>query len=270
MIDTRVQQRALTAVHQGVYVVGPPAPIPLGDETAALLAVGDDSWLSHITAGGIYDVIVVPPDAPIHVTTLHARLQREGIVVHRSRTLTPADVRMHEGLPITSVARTLLDLAEMLPSRDVERAVDEALGRRLVTLDELQDVIRRNRGRKGAAILTRFIAWRTNNSGSRTRWERMAARAFTTAGFPPFVQNRRYLGFQHDFLWLKQGVALEINGSWHQTRLNGERDEGRRSRLLKAGLDPNEVTNSQVEDNVWEVVAYMAARLARRDPRLWD
>jgi very-short-patch-repair endonuclease len=269
MVDSRLRSGALTPAHDGVYVVGHLGPISLGDETAALLAAGMDSVLSHLTAGVIYDVIVVPAGTPVHVTTRHARLHRDGIVVHRSRTLRAVDIEVHNGLPITSVARTLLDIAEMLPARDTERAVDEALGRKLVTLAAIQDVIARNNGRKGAGVLKRFVTWRTTNSGSRTKWERMAARAFRQADFPPFEQNARYLGFEHDFLWRKQGVTLEIDGSWHLTRLNDARDEAKRSRVRKAGLAPSAVTNTQVETNILGVVAYMAARLARRDPALW-
>jgi very-short-patch-repair endonuclease len=167
---------------------------------------------------------------------------------------------------VTSVARTLLDLAEILTMRDVERAVDEALGRKLVTLRELRDVIKRNNGRKGAGILKRFVEWRVNNSGSRTKWERMAARVFTAANFPPFEQNVSYLGFQHDFLWRAHGVTLEIDGSWHDTRLNGEKDVVKRKRVEDAGLDPNVVTNTDVEERIFEVVAHMAVRLWLRDP----
>jgi very-short-patch-repair endonuclease len=270
MIQTRVSSRALTAVHDGVYVVGGPDPIPLGDETAALLAVGDDSILSHLTAGMIWEIIVVPVGMPIHVTSPHSRLRRKGVVVHRSRTLHPVDTRVRDGLPVTSVARTLLDLAEILTTRDTERAVDEALGRQLVTLRELGDVIERNNGRKGAGILRRFVEWRVNNSGSRTKWERMAAQAFRAANFPPFEQNVRYLGFQHDFLWREHGVALEIDGSWHNTRLTGEKDAVKSKRLKDAGLDPNMVTNTDVEERIFEVVAHMAVRLWLRDPARRD
>jgi very-short-patch-repair endonuclease len=266
MIRSRLKTGYLIRVHDGVYVVAHLAPIELGDETAALLAVGDDSCVSHLTAAVTHDIIVVPVGTPIHVTTPHARMNRSGIVVHRSQTLTPVDVTVHEGLPITSVARTLLDIAELSPMRDIERAVDEALGRKLATLGEIQDVIVRSNGRKGAGILKRFVEWRTNNSGSRTKWERMAARAFRTANFPPFEQNVRFVGFEHDFLWRKHMVTLEIDGSWHGTRLNGERDVRKRARLRKAGFDPNRVTDTQVEENILEVVALVAGRLALRDP----
>lgn len=270
MIRSRVRSGRLIPRHNGVYIVAPVTPIPLGDETAALLAVGEDSVLSHLTAGVVYEIVVVPIGTPIHVTTPHTRMHREGIVVHRSYTLHPVDIRIHEGLRITSVARTLLDVAEILPMRDVERAVDEALGRRLVTISEIRDVIRRNNGKKGAGILTRFIDWRAHNTGSRTKWERMAANGFRVANFPPFEQNVKYRGFSHDFLWRKQEVTLEINGSWHLTRLNSERDLTKRSQLIKAGFDPNEASNTQVEERLSEVVTHMAARLARSDETIWE
>jgi very-short-patch-repair endonuclease len=266
MVGSRLASGALVSAHDGVYIVGHVGPIPLGDETAALLAIGDDSYLSHLTAGVVYDIIVVPAGTPIHVTTPRARMHRPGIVVHRSQTLTPVDITVYEGLPITSVARTLLDLAEILSMRDIERAVDEALLRKLVTVAQIKDVIARSNGRRGAGILKRFVDWRTNNGASRTKWERMAANAFRTANFPPFEQNVRYLGFEHDFLWRKHMVTLEIDGWWHETRLNGERDVQKRALLRKTGFDPNQVTNTLVEENILEVVALMAGRLALHDP----
>jgi very-short-patch-repair endonuclease len=193
-------------------------------------------------------------------------MHRSGIVVHRSQTLTPVDITVYDGLPMTSVARTLLDLAEILTMRDLERALDEALLRKLVTLREVRDVIARSNGRKGAGALKALVKWRVNNSASRTRWERMAAHAFRRANLPPFEQNVSYLGFQHDFLWREHMVTLEIDGWWHGTRLNGERDVRKRARLKAAGFDPNQVSNTDVEENILEVVALMAARLALHDP----
>jgi very-short-patch-repair endonuclease len=267
MIRTRLNSGYLTPVHNGVYVVGHTAPVPLGDETAALLAVGDDAALSHVTAGVLYEVLRVRDGTPIHVTSPHPRLQRKGIVVHRSRTLTPADVTVKDGLPITSVARTLLDIAEMLPVRETEWALDEALGRKLVTLREIRDLIARSGGRRGAGILKRLIEWRTSDGSSRTKWERIAAKAFTSAGLVPFEQNVWHLGYQHDFFWRGPGVTLEIDGfPWHSLKSRVERDLEKSAACKRAGLDPNRVTNTEVETNIVAVVALVATRLALRDP----
>jgi very-short-patch-repair endonuclease len=267
MIRTRKARGLLTAVHAGVYVVGHVAPIPLGRETAALLAV-DRAVLSHVSAAVVWELIPRPVrEPPVHVTVRRACKSRPGIVVHRSSTLTRADIGVHEGLPITSPARTLLDISELLPTRDTERALDEALGRRLVTLQEIRELLERTATRRGLSILRALTDWRTNNTGSRTKWERIAAKAFRDAGLPEAERNVWYLGYQHDFLWRKHGVTLEIDGyPWHSTKTNMERDRDKETRLKQAGLDPNRVSNTQVERRILKVVALVAGRLALRDP----
>jgi hypothetical protein len=190
-------------------------------------------------------------------------------VVHRSSTLTRTDITIRHRLPITSVARTLLDVSELLPTREVERALDEALARKLVTLPALRRLLERTTNRSGLTILRRLIAWRTTSAGSRTKWQRMAYKAFVEAGLPEPEQDVWYLGFQHDFLWRRHGVTLEIDGyPWHSTKINMERDRTKETRLKQARVDPNRVSNTAVENRILEVVALVAARLALRDPAL--
>lgn len=269
MVATRLKSKSLTEAHNGVYIVGPNVDVPLGRETAALLAV-DASVLSHLTAGAVYEVIRIAAGQPIHVTVLIPKKSRPGIVVHRSRTLTAADLTLHHGLPITSVARTLFDIAGILPAREVEWALDEALGRKIVTLGEIRELLARTKGRRAAAVLGALVESRTNNAGSRTKWERRAAGAFRAAGFPPFEQNVWYLGYQHDFLWRRQRVALEIDGlQWHSTLSRMNRDDTKQKALERNGIDANRVTNADIDHRLIQVVALMAARLALRDPGHW-
>jgi very-short-patch-repair endonuclease len=265
MIRTRKAHGVLTEVHNGVYIAGPVIDVPLGREAAALLAV-DPSVLSHLTAGAVYEIIRLDDGTPIHVTVRRPSKSRHGIIVHRSSTLTRADITIHDGLPITSAARTMLDISELLPTREAEWALDEALGRNLTTLEQMRQLLARTRTRKGLTVLRELIEWRTHNSGSRTKWERMAAEAFRAANFPPFEQNVWYLGYQHDFLWRDYGVTLEIDGKWHSARSRMDRDTTKEATLRRHNLDPNRVTNTQVETRIFEVVALMAARLALRDP----
>jgi very-short-patch-repair endonuclease len=266
MIRTRKTHGLLTDEHTGVYIAGPVMEVPFGREAAALLAV-ERSILSHLSAGAVYEIIRLEDGVPIHITVRRPSKSRRGIVVHRSTTLTRADITIHEGLPITSVARTLLDISELLPVREVEWALDEALGRGLVTLKEIEESLQRTQNRGGLTILRTLVEWRTTNGGSRTKWERIAAAAFREAGFPPFEQNVWYLGYHHDFVWREHGVTLEIDGlQWHSLPSRMNRDETKETKLKRHGLDPNRVTNADVEHHILRVVAHMAARLALRDP----
>jgi very-short-patch-repair endonuclease len=161
----------------------------------------------------------------------------------------------------------LLDISELLPIREVERALDEALARKLVTLDVLRGLLGRTRNRHGLTILRRLIAWRTTSAGGRTKWQRMAYKAFVLAGLPEPEQDVWYLGYQHDFLWRTHGVTLEVDGyPWHSTKTNMERDRAKETTCKQHGLHPSRVSNGQVESNILQVVALVAARLALRDP----
>lgn len=267
-IATRVRNGHLIRVGFGVYAVGYVISEPLIPETEALLACGPGSMLSHASAAVVWEMIPARPNDPVHLTTGHDRRGRRGIVVHHSRTLTAADARIHLGLPLTSPARTLLDLCDVRSLHEVERALDEALARRIVTIDEVLDVCDRFRSRKGASALFRMAMERTMPGGSaRTKWQRTASKAFRDAGLPAAEEDVWWLGYQHDFLWRAHRVTLEIDGyPWHATKVNMERDRAKDLKVKQAGGDPNRVSNTQVERNIFEVVALVAARLALRDP----
>lgn len=270
MIRTRVRSGFMCRVRDGVYVVGALSPTPLDIETEALLAVGEDAVLSHLTAAQLWELIGhpnTPTEATIHVTAPNQRRNRHGIVVHRSDTLRPEDVRLHRGLPVTAPARTLLDIAELLPVREVERALDEALARKLVTLVEVDRLLARTRNRRGMTVIRQLISWRKTSVGSRTEWQRRAYKAIVAAGLPEPEQDVWWLGYQHDFLWRAHRVTLEIDGyPWHATKTNMERDRAKDLKVKQTGGDPNRVSNTQVERRILEVVALVAARLALRDP----
>lgn len=268
MIRTRVRSGFMCRVRDGVYLLGQPSPTPFGTGTEALLAVGEDAVLSHLTAAVVWELIRQSDNAiAIHVIARSQRRNRRGIVVHRSITLRPEDVRLHRGLPVTSPARTLLDIAELLPAREVERALDEALARKLVRLAELNRLLARTRNRRGLTVLRQLSSWRRTSAGSRTKWQRRTYKALVAAGLPQPEQDVWWLGYQHDFLWRAHRVTLEIDGyPWHSTKTNMERDRAKDLRVKQAGGDPNRVSNTQVERNIFEVVALVAARLALHDP----
>jgi hypothetical protein len=95
MIRTRVRSGSLIREHHGVYVVPGAVGVPLGRETSALLAI-DRSVTSHLTAGVVYEVIRMPDDLPVHLTTRTQHRDRDGIIVHRSSTFTRADIAIHQ------------------------------------------------------------------------------------------------------------------------------------------------------------------------------
>lgn len=220
----------------GVYTVGPPLEIPWARETAALLAI-HRSILSHASVAAQWGLCPHPgADAPVDVTVAgHRTGHRRGINAHHSLTLTAKDVVIHQGLPVTVPARALLDFAEDRPAREVERALDEALAQRLVSLTKIHDQLERSgAGRKGAAILGELIASRRPSSITRSEAEERLHHMLRQAGIPSPQCNVPLHGFVVDFLWPNARLVVEIDGyQWHSTRSAWQRDR-RKDAVLQA------------------------------------
>jgi very-short-patch-repair endonuclease len=130
-IAYRLKIGRLQRLHQGVYAVGHRPPSPHARDIAAVLACGPSAALSHRSAAALWG-ITRPWRGPVEVTARTDR-RRFGINTHRSTTLTHADITRHYGIPITTPARTLDDLARVLPSHSLTRAVNEARIRNLIS-----------------------------------------------------------------------------------------------------------------------------------------
>jgi hypothetical protein len=127
-IALRVRRGRLHRVHRGVYTVGLPNHTMVGAWMAAVLACGEGALLSHESAAQLWAVSPrVRSDFP-HVTVPDngRRHRRPRIALHRSRHLPPGVVARHRGIPVTSPERTVIDLAELMSQRMVERMIDEA------------------------------------------------------------------------------------------------------------------------------------------------
>lgn len=148
----------LHVVHRGVYAVGHVAPSMHGGYSGAVLAGGDDAKLSHAPAGHVFKVTRgrQPPPPEITVpTTAHRR--RPGIVIHRVAFLHPDDVTTYARIPITSVARVLLDLAPRLTPPELTRACHEAWIHHRTRPAHVEACIARNPHKPGIAKLRRAL-----------------------------------------------------------------------------------------------------------------
>jgi Transcriptional regulator, AbiEi antitoxin len=126
VIANRVQARWLRPMHRGVYAVGG-VQSEEAPEAAAVLACGDGSVLSHKSAAFLWRLVPRRDGVPMHVTVPMARCpRRPGIRVHRARELQPGEVTRLRGIRVTTPARTLLDVAGQLSTRELEQAVAKA------------------------------------------------------------------------------------------------------------------------------------------------
>jgi very-short-patch-repair endonuclease len=265
VISGLIERGVLHPEHYGVYAVVHTAPVPLARETAALLACGDRAILSHGSAATLWG-LVPQADGPVDVTLADgkARRQRPGLNVHRSRGLLKRDVRIHEGLSVTSPAWTLLDLAAFLDSRSLQRALDEALVvKKIVSRTEIEHLLARSRGRAGAAALRALMA-RRRFAITHSKAERRCLELIREAGLPEPRTQVRIGAYTVDLLWPEHRVVFEIDGyRFHTSRFAFDRDRRKDTALKAAAYDPNRVSRDQVLFEPFAVIAAIAAALAR-------
>lgn len=264
-IEWRLRRGWLHRAQRGVYVLGHLAPVPLAFETESLLACGPGAVLSHTSAARIWK-LPVPAGGGIHVTITRPRIGRlRGVTLHRSRLLTPRDVRIRERLPVTTPAWTLLDLAGILTPRDLERALDEALViLRIVRSAEIRNVLARANGRREASMLRRLLDQRTNSRITHSEAERRCLELIRSARLPLPETQVEIAGYKVDLLWPTHQVVFEIDGfTYHRSRSAFDRDRRKDLALKAAGLDPNRVSRDQVVFEPAATIAAIAGALAR-------
>jgi very-short-patch-repair endonuclease len=227
---------------------------------AAVLACGRGAVLSHRSAAALLGLRPTSR-ARIDVTTPHrAGRRRAGIDAHAGN-LCDRDKATIRGIPCTTVAPTLLDLADVVDRRDVERACEQAETLRLLDLGALQDVLARADGRRGAPILRGILAdFDPTATLTRTELEKRFLALCRGAGIPaPRVNAWVPLkgdGFEVDFSWPDQRLIVEVDGyRTHGTRAAFERDRGRDRLLTLAG---------------WRVIRFTWRHLVREPDEVAD
>jgi very-short-patch-repair endonuclease len=221
--------------------------------------------LSHASAALVWDLIQEPlKSVEITLASPGIGRRRPGITLHRSGNLLQRDVRTHKDLPVTSPARTLLDLAGCQDSRSLERALDEALiVRKLVSRSQIVDVLDRAGGH-GGAFLLRALITRRNSTITHSQAERKCLELIRKAGLPEPNTQARIAGYTVDLLWPEHRVVFEIDGyTFHTSRFAFDRDRRKDAALKSAGYDPNRLSRDQVMFEPYLAVAAISAALAR-------
>lgn len=247
-IYSRVRAGRLHRVHRGVFAVGHRRLSREGHWLAAVLALGDGAALSHISAGA--HLALRPSSAGvIHLTVpSHAgRRTRPGIVVHRSITLGAGVIR-HEGVPVTDVARTLLDLAGMLAPGPLERAVERSLELRLFDLTAVCAVLDANPRRRGTAVLARIIDTIHDEPAlTRSELEALMRDVCDAHGIERPEVNATVDCYEVDFLWRSRRLIVETDSHKHHgTRTAFENDRATDARLTVLGYRVIRFTHRQL------------------------
>jgi predicted transcriptional regulator of viral defense system len=230
-------------VHRGVYAVGRRSLGRNGRWMAAVLACGPGALLSHRSAGALHGLLRTRSSV-IEVTVPTARGRDiAGVRPYVARRLEPHDSTVVHGIPCTSVALTLLNIAAVTPRRQTERACDEAEVQRLVHLQQLHELLERSRGRRGVATLRAVLADHAiGTTLTRSELEELTLAICRRAEVPVPAVNADAQGasgrtYSVDFLWPDHRVVLETDGhAYHRTRSAVERDRRREADLVTAGL----------------------------------
>jgi predicted transcriptional regulator of viral defense system len=230
-IGYRVKAGRLHRVHRGIYAVGRPPRTALERAAAAVLACGPGAALSHFSALALWRLAQRWPTS-FEVTITDDRRPR-GIRVHRCDGLARRDFRRHDGIRVTSPARTLLDCAPYLSDRRLARAVNAARQSRNLRLTELADVIERFPAHRGARRLGVLLDAR--GGPTRSEWEDAFPAFCRRFGLPEPVMAARVAGYEVDALFPSEKVIVELD-SWgfHSSRESFESDRERDASTLAA------------------------------------
>lgn len=269
MVQSRLRSRRLWPLHRGVYLSGHlrgPLEPALAREMAAVLACGPGAVVSHRSAAWLWEILARPVDAlssVVHVTVPHlVRRQRPGIEIRRSDDLTAGETTMFDGIPVTTPGRTLRDLSTVLGRRDLNRAAARAERRGFVADDELASLVSRHRGRHGAPLLRAAIAVDGGPTFTRSEAEERFLDLVRSGGLPLPETNVVIHGYEADFLWRAERIAVEVDGfEFHASRRSFENDHRRDVDLAAHGIHVIRITWRQLVDEPGTILVCLARAL---------
>lgn len=261
-IDGRIERGLLHPLHCGVFAVGHRALSQRGRWMAATLACGPKAVLSHQSAAALW-AIRPTAKARIDVTVPQQLRSRPGL--HPHRAVLPADeITVHDGIPTTTPARTLLDLAAVVPKQTLERALDEAEVLRLPGPNTLVDRYPR---RRGTANLRALLLNARSPTLTRTDLEARFVTFLDEWGFDRPPINTIIEEYEVDAAWREARLIVELDGfEVHGTRAAFERDRARDRRLQAAGWRVVRITSRQLDGSA-ELAQELRKLLAPRIDR---
>jgi very-short-patch-repair endonuclease len=275
-IRRRLDAGRLYLLHRGVYAVGYPELTQEGIWIAGVFGSGKGAVLSHRSAAALWRLLLPSPNF-VEVTVPIARSPGAGIRAHASRV--PAEeITEHKGIRVTTVARTLLDLAAVASKPVVARAFREAqieprprearAGPR-VTLDAVAGLLDRHPGRRGNAIVRELLAGAgfgsgVTRSGLEAAFTRFLRRYSLPAPDRNFHMRVGALELEADCVWPDARVIVELDGrQFHDTATAFEEDRARDRALAAHGWTVVRVTWKQLQRDALQLARDLR-RLLRR------
>jgi very-short-patch-repair endonuclease len=261
LVLAETKRGRLRRLHRRVYAVGHEALTWEGWCVAAV-AANAPCVASHWSAGWIWGLTRSRPSGKFHVTATTRRHRREGFHVHFAE-LTDQDTSSVQGVPVTSVARTSLDLAALDPSGTSARLRRLEDGEHRLDLREFEALLARAKGHKGWAALARAVdLYRPDPTVTRSGLERRFRALLRRSDLPQPSMNFVVAGYELDAYWPDHHLAVELDTyGTHGSRLSFEEDRKRQRVLGMLGITLERVTDRQLDSEADEVLRAVAARL---------
>lgn len=234
-IRARIASGHLHRVNRGVYAVGHARLTPQGVLMAAVLACGPGAVVSHRTAADVHGLRIGGTSVEVSVAS-SGRRGPGGVLLHQPRHLDRCDCSVVDGIPVTTVARTLVDVAAVVSRRRLERAFDEAERREKIDISALAEVCARSNGRRGVATLRALIAERRVVPETKEELEHRFIELLRAAGIPLPSCNVLIEGVLVDAVWPAEQLVVELDSyGFHRTRAQLERDHESTVKLQLSG-----------------------------------
>lgn len=262
-LDHLVRTNALTLAHRGVYV--DPAAPPTREQRllAAVLAMGSTAYVSHRSAAAVWGVPNVRCDLVELTKPSHAASLTGGVLVHRTRRLPAEERAEHRGLPITTPARTTIDLAAVVGPAMVSRAIEHWLASGRMSLPSLRAALRRNAHRPGRDAVETILASRiAGDVQADSPAEGLLGHVLLRAGLHGLVH--------HHLVTVPSGHTYELDWSFPAGRLGLEMDGyGVHLRSLEQ-FERDRVRRNELEIHGWQILDFTRRQLERRPERIVD
>lgn len=263
-IERAVASGRLHMWHRSVFAVGHQGLSPHGLCMAAVLFRGAGTLISFQSAAWLWG-LERKLEIPVHVSVRWRGHAQGAIGLHHCPALRDGDFAKTEGLPVTSVARTLLDYAWTAKRYRLEGAIDRADRLDPLDLEAIDRILDEVRGHRGNRRLRKALTIYHEQGFTRSGGEKRMLAALADAGVRRPAVNIHVEGYELDFFWEEERLAVELD-SWeyHRTRRSFEEDRGRQDDLAMADIETIRVTGTRLRREPRKVAMRVAAHLDRR------
>jgi very-short-patch-repair endonuclease len=261
-IRHRLKTQRYRVLRSAVYLIDPARADDWTATMAAILWFGGDAVAGHRSAGSLWGMVDEPPPEPDIVLAGRSAHAQPGMTIHRVRRLDRRDTRWRQDLPVTSPARTIVDLAGLLDVLELENALAVCRHGNLASVREIREAMQRAGSFPGVGPLRRLL---DQGGFARTRsyYERKLLRLLAEAGLPRPLMNHRVAGHEVDMAWLDEKLVVEFDShKFHTDRRAFETDRRRDQDLAAAGYRVIRVTARQIEREPLALIARLATALA--------